>query len=355
MNPDDHVATWRPFNSLWLGLAVALMAAPFVWLGWEGMAGRAPGGSPRGTFGVGLGILAGAAFLAVPRPRKQLRVTRASFLVNGWPRDRRRWSDETVIAGMVRAGSSRAEAMRFAAVRHARLTLAARPEVPFTDDLLRGADALARVIEPPRGYWPYAALLEPDAPARVCLTPEAARVAAATTSPSSVFVLAGYTSGPEAALSGHGAVVRSLELVNRDPFMHEAQTTAHYGGALSAMDGGDLDDLAASVQHHRSRSGATATDRQLVPEVDVCLMRQGPASDAVWPARLATLFAYRTVAGPRTDLEARVFAVLRAWQDRAGSDAFTAFTSAWRVLMAQPADGTLRADVTWPDGLTPPA
>lgn len=355
MNPGDHLTPWRPFSSLWLALAMAVMAAPFVWLGWEGMAGRVPGGSPRGTFGVGLGVLVWAAYVALPWPRKQLRVTRASFLVNGRPGDLRRWTDEKVIEGMVRAGSSRAEALRFVAVRRARLHLAARPELPFTDDLLRGADALARALEPPRGFWPYAALLQPGAPARVCLTPEAARVAAATASTTSVFVLAGYTSGHEAALSEHGAVVRSLELVDRDPFLHEAASTAHHGGALSAMDGGDLDDLAASVQHCRSRSGATAADRQLVPEVDLCLARHGPASDAVWPARLAALFAYRTVAGPRTDLEPRVFAVLRGWQDRAGTDAFTAFAAAWRMLMAQPAVGTPYADIAWPEGLTPPA
>ncbi len=355
MSSGDHVAVWRPFSSLWLALAIAVFSSPFVWLGWEGVAGRAPGGSPRATLGLGLVMLASAAYVAVPGRRRELRVTPTAFLVNGRARDPGRWPDTTVSDGIVRAGGSYAEAMRFIAARQARLHLAARPGGAFAEELRRGADAMARAVEPPRCNWPYAALVEQGAPTRVCLTPEAARVAATTTSTASVFVLAGYRSGHEPALAERGAVVQSLELVARDPFLHEAATTAHYGGALSVLDGGgDLDDLAESVQQCWSRSGATATDRQTVPEVDVCLVRQGPARDSDWPARLAALFAYRTVAGPRTELETRVFAVLRGWKDTAGTDSFAAFATAWRRLMAQPAEGgEPRDDVSWPEGLSP--
>ncbi len=356
MIADDPTATWRRFHSLWLALPLAAMSAPFFWLASEGASGRAPGGSPGFAFSVGLVFLAGAALIGLPGRRRVLRVTRTAFMVDGQPRDPRQWPDARVIAGIMQAGRPRRDASRFVAARLARLHLAARPEGPFAETLLRGADALARAAESALSgpVWPYAALVEPGAPTRVCLTPEAARVAATTTSTTSVFVLAGYLSGHEAALAEHGAVVRSLELIERDPFLHEATSIAHHGGALSAMDGGDLDDLAESVQPCGSRTGATMADRHTVPEVDVCLVRRGPARDADWPARLAALFAYRAVAGPRTDLEARVFVVLRGWKDRTGDDNFATFARAWRQLMAQPADsGRLNECVAWPDGLAP--
>ncbi len=358
MIADDPTATWRRFHSLWLALPLAAMSSPFFWLASEGASGRAPGGSPGFALGVGLVFLAGAARIGLPGRRRVLRVTRTAFLVDGQPRDPRRWPDAMVIAGIMQAGNSRRDASRFVAARMARQHLAARPDGPFAEVLLRGADALARAAEPDLSgpVWPYAALIEPGAPTRVCLTPEAARVAATTTSTTSVFILAGYLSGHETALAEHGAVVRSLELIERDPFLYAASSIAHHGGALSAMDGGDLDDLAASVQACGSRTGATVADRHAVPEVDLCLVRRGPARDTDWPARLAALFAYRAVAGPRTDLEARVFAVLRGWKDRIGDDNFTAFARAWRQLMAQPAEsGKLMECVTWPDGLTPRA
>jgi hypothetical protein len=358
MNPDDPVAAWRAFRSLWLALAVAVMSSPFVYLGWHGIHDRASGGSPRATFAVGLAVLALAVFFAAPRRVRTLRVTRTGFLVDGRARDPGRWPDGALHAGILRAGGQNADAIRFVAARQARLHLAARPRGEFAEELLRGADALAYAVGSSRfAHWPYAALLvEPGAPAQVCFTPEAARVAAAGTSAASVFVLAGYVSGHEAALANNGAVVQSLGLVEIDPFLHDAATQTHYGGALAALDGGgDLDDLAAWVAGHQSRSGAAAADRAAVPEVDVCLARGGPASDAQWPARLAALFAYRTVAGPRTDLDARVHAVLLRWQDRTTDDSLAAFFRAWRILMAQPAlGGELYDDVAWPDALTLP-
>jgi hypothetical protein len=358
MNPEDPVAAWRSFRSLWLALAVAAMSSPFVWLGWEGIHGRVPGGSPRVTFAVGLAVLAIAVFLVAPRRTRTLRVTRTGFMVDGRARALKRWPDDAVIEGIVRAGGQRADATRFVAARQARLRLAEQPPGEFAEELLRGADALAYAVgASSAAHWPYAALLvEPGAPAQVCFTPEAARVAAAGSSPASLFVLAGYRSGHEAALADNGAVVQSLDLVTIDPFLHDAATHAHYGGSLAALDGGgDLDDLAASVDRFRSRSGAAAADRAAVPEVDVCLVRRGPASDAQWPARLAALFAYRVVAGPRTELDARVHEVLLGWQARTGDDALAVFFRAWRVLMAQPALGGQPYDpVAWPDGLTPP-
>ncbi len=353
---DDPTATWRRFHSPWLALPLAAMSSPFLWLASEGASGRVPGGSPSFTLGLGLVFLAGAAVLGFPGRRRVLRMTRTSFLVDDQPSDPRRWPDAMVISGIMQAGSPRSDASRFVAARLARLHLADRPEGPFAEALLHGADALARAVESNLAgpAWPYAALVEPGAPPRVCPTPEAARVAVSTTSTTSVFVLAGYLSGHETALAEHGAVVQSLELVARDPFLHEATSIAHHGGALSAIEGGDLDHLAESVQPCRSRSGATVADRQTVPEVDVCLVRRGPASDGDWPARLAAMFAYRAVAGPRTDLEARVFAVLRGWKDRAGDDNFATFARAWRQLMAQPAEsGKLMECVAWPDGLAP--
>lgn len=351
---EEHIAAWRSFRSLWLAVAIAVMSWPFLWLGWEGIDGRAPGGSPRATLGFGLVVLAAAVFVGAPRRLRTLRMTRTAFLVDGRPRELGRWTDEVLTAGILRAGGQHADARRFVAVRQARLHLAAAPAVEYTEELRRGADAMAHAVGP-SSQWPYAALLvEPGAPAQVCLTPEAARVAAASSSTASVFVLAGYLSGHEHALAERGAVVRSLALVKDDPFLRKAASSAHHGGPLAALDGGDLDDLAGGVDRFRSRSGAAKADREAVPEVDVWLARRGRASDSEWPARLAALFAYRAVAGPRTDLEARVFAVLLRWKARDSDDALDTFFRAWRVLMAQPAVEEPCQCVSWPEGLAPP-